>query len=124
LKATPSYSNQTTTTSTASSTHTTDACCFVVQDTVNEIWWQETSYSSTYNVVNLTSFTTFLTPFPNGTSTRVETNIQVTNASFEWTFLVGINPITNYINNAPGPTEAATSLNGTVSSVVTGGVTV
>ena len=94
----------------------------MLQDTVSENWWEETSYSSTYDVVNLTSITTYYTVYPNRTSTKIHTNIYTTNASFLFSYLVGIDPITDFTNVAPQPTEVQNVLNGTA-PVVTGGVT-
>ncbi|CZR60089.1 uncharacterized protein PAC_09984 [Phialocephala subalpina] len=96
-------------------------CCFVIQDTVSEEWWQKTSYSSATSLVSLTSYTTYITNLPNVTSTRVETNVYLTNASFSFTFMVGQNPITNLINQAPTPTQATQVLTG--AALVTAGVT-
>lgn len=120
LLAATSYFNVTT--PTTSEAHATPICCFVVQDTVSEEWWQETSYSSAYDVVNVTSITTLITAYPNVTYTNYETHVYTTNHSFLFSYLVGINPITNFINDAPGPTEVEHSLNGT--AIVTAGVTV
>jgi hypothetical protein len=73
-------------------------------------------------VINLTSITTYITPFKNGTVTNIVTNVYLTNGTFAWPVTGGVNPITNYLNGAPGPAEVATELNGT--AVATGGVTV
>jgi hypothetical protein len=73
-------------------------------------------------VVNLTSITTLITAYPNTTKTAYETHVTTTNASFAFSSLVGVNPITDYTNDAPGPTEALKAhYNGT--PVVTAGIT-
>jgi hypothetical protein len=93
----------------------------VVQDTVTEEWFDITSYSTTHNVVNLTSITTFITPYPNTTKSRLETNVYTTNATFNFTIPIGINPITIMTNDAPGPAETThKNVNGT--AVITGGI--
>ena len=109
------YSNISSTTSTGPSTQTSrSVCCFVIQDTVTENWWPVTT---TTQLVNLTSITTLITPYPNRTVTNIVTNIYPTNASFP----VGQNPIADYYNAAPQPQEVSIPLNGT--AVVTAGVT-
>jgi len=80
-----------------------------------------TSTHSTNSLVNLTSITTFITPYPNGTITSVVTNVYPTNASFLFPIEVGVNPIAEYGNSAPRPEEIENKLNGT--AVVTAGVT-
>ena len=94
----------------------------MVQDTVSEDWWQMTTFSTGQSVINLTSITTYITPFKNGTVTNIVTNVYLTNGTFSWPITGGVNPISDYINGAPGPSQVATELTGT--AVVTGGVTV
>lgn len=90
---------------------------------MSEEWFQETSTSTTYSVVQLTSITTYLTVLAsNQTKTSVDTNVYTTNATFRFPILDGNNPIRGYENEAPGPTETASANNGT--AVITGGVTV
>jgi hypothetical protein len=73
-------------------------------------------------VVNLTSYTTYITLLPNATNSRIETHVYTTNHSFTYSWEVGVNPISLLSNGAPGPTEVTQPNNGT--AVVTGGVTV
>ena len=118
-EATPRYSSNITSTALGSSV--TPVCCFVVQDTVSKEWFEETSTSITHSIVNLTSITTFITVYPNTTKTAYETHVTTTNASFTFSSLVGVNPITDYTNDAPGPTESMNAhYNGT--AVVTAGI--
>jgi hypothetical protein len=113
------YSNNT---STALKSATTHVCCFVVQDTVTEEWFQQTSYSTTHSVVNLTSITTFITPYPNTTKTAFETHVYTTNATFNFSIPNGINPLTLMTNDAPGPAQTTVmNVNGT--AAITGGMT-
>jgi len=90
---------------------TPSVCCFVVQDTVSEVWWQVTSYSSTFSIVNLTSLTKLITKYPNTTLTNYEINVYPTGVSSTWTYLIGANPIKNEINYGPGPSEVEVTLN-------------
>jgi hypothetical protein len=62
-----------------------------------------------------------MTKWPDLTTSSIETHVVLTNASFRFTFQVGVNPITNFENFAPRPTEVAHAHDG--SSLVTGGVT-
>lgn len=101
---------------------TPSVCCFVVQDTVSEVWWQITSYSSKFNVVNLTSLTTLITKYPNTTSTNYKINIYTTELSTTWTHLIGTNPIKNEMNYGPGPSEVEVTLDHT--TLITTGDTV
>ncbi|KUJ11684.1 uncharacterized protein LY89DRAFT_229739 [Mollisia scopiformis] len=117
----PTESPKTTRTLRNETVQTHAPCCFVIQDTISEEWWQRTSYISATNLVNLTSYTTYITERPGITATRVETNVYLTNASFAFTFLVGKDPISNLINSAPTPVEATQVLNAT--QIVTGGIT-
>lgn len=93
----------------------------MVQDTVSEEWWNMTTFSIGINPINLTSITVFVTPFLNGTVTNNVTNVYSTNGTFSWPVTGGVNPITDYVNGAPGPSEATKELSGT--AVVTGGIT-
>lgn len=118
--ATPLYSGNST--SVALGSATTPVCCFAVQDTVSEEWFEETSTSITHSIVNLTSITTLITVYPNTTKTAYETHVTTTNATFTFSSPVGVNPITDYSNDAPGPTETMNAhYNGT--AVVTAGIT-
>ena len=81
-----------------------------------------TSYSTGQGVINLTSITTYITPYKNGTVTNIVTNVYLTNGTFTWPKTDGANPITDYLNGAPAPSEVTEELTGT--AVVTGGVTV
>jgi hypothetical protein len=100
----------------------TGVCCFVIQDTVSEDFWEITNYSTTAFVVNLTSLITYVTQLPNLTTTRYETKVYTTNASFTFTHEVGRNPLGLFTNDAPEPTEAINRLNGT--AIETGGIVV
>jgi hypothetical protein len=92
----------------------------VIQETVNAEWWPVTKVTYLTKEVNLTSITTLITPFRNGTVTNIVTNVYPTNASFPVTKTLG-NPIGNYANNAFSFEEIDTELNGT--AVTTAGVT-
>ncbi|KAG4432284.1 hypothetical protein IFR05_012232 [Cadophora sp. M221] len=91
-------------------------------DTVSEQWWAKTSLSSTIQQVNLTSYITYYTNLPNITTSRTETLVLPTNASFTFTYQVGGNPLTGYTNTAPGPTEVTQKLEGT--ALTTAGVAI
>ena len=85
-------------------------------------WWKEYSTAPPfYQVVNVTSITTYITPYSNGTVTNYKTNVHTTNASFTSTIQVGYNPASLLINDAPQPIETDVALNG--SQVVTAGAT-
>ncbi|KAH8646402.1 hypothetical protein BGZ60DRAFT_244159 [Tricladium varicosporioides] len=114
------FSNSSTITTAPSSL--ASACCFAVQDTVSEVYWNIYTTLTTYSVVNLTSITTFVTPYPNKTVSNIETNIYTTNASFLFVNNIGRNPVTLYSNPGGGPAQTSTSLNGT--QTITAGVTV
>ena len=94
----------------------------MVQDTVTQEYWNLTTYSTGQAVINLTSITTFITPFPNGTITNIVTNVYSTNGTFSWPFTGGVNPISDYANGAKPPMQTSEILSGT--AIVTGGVTV
>ncbi len=89
-------------------------CCFVVQDTISEEWWDEFSTTSTYGLVNVTAVTTYLTKGPDGLGTIVGSNSSVTvaNTSFVFSYNVGVNPLSTLFNPAPGPTETDSPLTG------------
>jgi hypothetical protein len=93
----------------------------VIQETVSADWWPVENVTYTTKKVNLTSITTLITPYRNGTITNIATNVYPTNASFPVTKTLG-NPIELYANNAFLFEEIDTELNGT--AVVTAGVTV
>jgi hypothetical protein len=93
----------------------------VIQETAVADYWPVENVTYTTLEVNLTSITTLITPFRNGTITNVVTNVYPTNASFPVTKTLG-NPLRNYANNAFFFAEDSTSLDGP--SVVTAGVTV
>lgn len=98
-------------------------CCFAVQDTVSEVWWQITSYSSSTIAVNLTSITTLITKYTNATSMNYDTNVYSTGITTTWTYAVGHNPISNEENAGPMPAETDYILNGTA-PITTGEVVV
>lgn len=97
-------------------------CCFVVQDTVSEVYWQKFITKTYYSIVNLTSITTYVTPYPATTLSAITTNVYTTNASFPYSTDVGMNPIGLYYNDVRAVSETAKSLNG--SQIVTAGITV
>jgi hypothetical protein len=72
-------------------------------------------------VVNKTSLTIRVTPFPNVTSTNIETNVYATNGTFSFPIAVGKNPISLFANDAPGIAETTTVYN--ASQTVLAGVT-
>jgi hypothetical protein len=101
----------------------TGDCCFVVQDTVSEVWWEMFTTITYYDIVNLTSITTYVTPYPTTTFSAVTTNVYTTNASFSYTDNIGGNPIYLYANvDGPRIPQTAIAING--SQTVTAGVTV
>jgi hypothetical protein len=102
----------------------TPVCCFAVQDTVSEEWWEITSLSTSHYVAaNVTSILTYYTIYPDSTSTRFE-NVTSHNISTStvYTNLIGQNPIELFPNGGHGPNETANRLNGT--AIVTGGIPV
>ena len=96
-------------------------CCFVVQDTISEEWWDIASTSSTYGLVNVTAVTTYVTRGPDGLGTIIGSNssVTMTNTSFMFSYNVGVNPLATLINAAPGPSETDSLLTGT--ATMTGG---
>lgn len=118
--ATARFSNSSTITTAPSSL--ASACCFAVQDTVSEVYWNIYTTHTTYSIVNLTSITTFVTPYPTTTISNIETNIYTTNASFLFSNNIGRNPVTLYSNPGGVPAQTSTALNGT--QTITAGVTV
>jgi hypothetical protein len=100
-------------------------CCFVVQDTITENWWQEYTTVTYYQTMNATYITTLVSPYIDTTVTNVVTDVKSINATLSSVNTVGYNPATMMINNAPQPaqvTGASFGLNG--SQIVTAGVTV
>jgi hypothetical protein len=89
---------------------------------VSEDWWDLTTFSTGQAVINLTSITTLITPYKNGTVINIVTNVYSTNGTFSWPFTGGVNPISDYPNGATSPTEVHQMLTGT--ATVVGGVTV
>ena len=108
------FSNTTSTITTAPSA--TGACCFVVQDTVNEVFWERLRTVTSYYVINVTSVvwsfapscwpdinkiqTTYLTPFSDSTHTNYKTNIHTSNATFIVSTHEPLNPVSLYPNGA------------------------
>jgi hypothetical protein len=119
LETTTSYSNGTNPVTTASPI--ASVCCFVVQDSVNEVWAQQYSTSTYTWLVNKTSITAHVTPYPTTSITSYETHVYKTNATFYLTIPFGLNPITLYKNLAPSPIQVETTYN--ASQIVTHGVT-
>lgn len=103
----------------------TPNCCFLVQDTVSGAWWEEFRTSTLYKVVNLTSYTYYVTPYPNTTLTSTKTSIYTTNATFYTTVAWGHDPMVTYLNSNPGPRYTGTELDpdGNVTQTVVGGQT-
>jgi hypothetical protein len=130
VKPTPApthFSKSATLISSGTLSATTEACCFVVLDTIYEAWWQEISIYTYYTVVNLTSITTLITPYPTATSTNYETNVYTTNATSYLDVEIGYDPVALYTNVAPGPKENSIVLNANgknVTAVTTAGKTV
>jgi hypothetical protein len=92
----------------------------VIQETVSVEYWPVANVTYTTKEVNLTSITTLVTPYRNGTSTNIVTNVYTTNVSVPVTKTLG-NPIANYPNNGFYMTESDTWLRGT--AVTTAGIT-
>jgi len=63
---------------TSTITQTASPCCFVVQDTVSEKLFAQYDEETSYRVVNFTSVTTFITPYPQSTLTSITTNTYTT----------------------------------------------
>ncbi|KAH8592125.1 hypothetical protein B0O99DRAFT_689906 [Bisporella sp. PMI_857] len=100
------------------------SCCFIVQDVVQQHWWEVYSTGTPiFKVVNVTSITTFVELGPSTVRTRYETNVRTTNASFVFTYPVGYNPATLMLNNAPQPLQTTSKIVNST-QVVTAGVTV
>jgi len=96
----------------------TGACCFVVQDTVSEVFWERLNTGTTYYVINVTSVvcyllfahysctnidklqTTYLTPFSDSTHTNYKTNVYTSNATFITSTHEPLNPVSLYPNSA------------------------
>ncbi|KAN0121806.1 hypothetical protein V8E51_000132 [Hyaloscypha variabilis] len=96
-------------------------CCFVIQETVSVEYWQVKNVTYVTKPVKLTSITTLVTPYPNGTSTNIYTNVYHTTASFPVTHTMG-NPIADYPNGGFNMPESDKILHGT--AVTTGGLTI
>jgi hypothetical protein len=91
---------------------------------VSEGWWEQYSTSSLVTLVNLTSYTYYVTPKPTTTLTSTKTEVVETNATFYQTVPNGRNPLTLYQNGSPGPYQAATRLvGGNTTQIITAGVT-
>ncbi|KAE9374135.1 hypothetical protein N431DRAFT_556531 [Stipitochalara longipes BDJ] len=99
-------------------------CCFVIQDTISEEWWEEFSTSTTYGLVTVTSVTTYFSKGSDGLGTIFSSNssVTVTNTSFVFEVNTAVNPLATLYNPAPGPTEDGNALGG--SATMTGGVLV
>jgi len=97
----------------------------VIQETATENFWPISSVITNTQEVNLTSVTTLVTPYRNGTVTNVFTNVYTTNASFFTTVDAAWNPISFYDNPVPPmPAQESTELPANVTAIVTGGTTV
>lgn len=119
-----SFTNMSSSSTTTAAGPTPSNCCFIVQDVVNEYWWDIYNTTSATSVVTLTSITVFITPGLNTTITNFETNVYTTNASTTVAIPVGQNPISLFWNNAPQPVEVSVELeSSTGSQIVTAGVT-
>lgn len=117
-----SYSNNTSPSKTSTPPATAPVCCFVIQETVNEVWAEIYWTSTWYQVVNKTSVTARVTPYPNTTITNLETNVYTTNATFQTPEAYGTNLLQDFANNAPGPTETNSWYN--ASQIVIAGQTI
>jgi hypothetical protein len=97
----------------------------VVQETASENYWPISSVITDTKQINLTSVTTYVTPYKNGTVTSVVTNVYNTTALFSKTVDVGWNPISFYDNPVPPIiVEEENKLPANATAIVTGGVTV
>jgi len=99
-------------------------CCFFVHDTISDYYWDIYRTFTTPIPVKKTSVTRFLTPLPNGTSTRFETNVYPTTVNLTTSLFYGCNPLKTASNLAPGPTlisEELSKENG--SQIIIAGVT-
>ncbi|KAF8862685.1 hypothetical protein BDZ45DRAFT_182080 [Acephala macrosclerotiorum] len=117
-----SFANTTIVTS-STVTPVTSNCCFVIQDTVNEVWWEEYTVGTVTSTVTITSITTFITVFQYTTLSSITTNIIYSPTTAFSTLDVGLNLVKLYLNRAPGPVESTTRMKNTTQTVV-GGVTV
>lgn len=79
---------------------------------------------STISLVNLTSYTYYVTALPNTTLTSTARNVYPTNATFYTTEPNGRNPLTLYYNDNPGPYQSTSMLEGiNTTQIVTAGQT-
>ncbi|CZR63791.1 uncharacterized protein PAC_13688 [Phialocephala subalpina] len=96
----------------------TSNCCFVIQDTVDEVWWEEYCVSTVISTVTITSITTFITVFPNTTLSSITSNIIFSPTTTFSTLEASLNSIRLGLNRAPGPAELTTELKDATQTVV------
>ncbi|PMD42998.1 hypothetical protein L207DRAFT_631169 [Hyaloscypha variabilis F] len=99
-------------------------CCFVVQDTISEEWWEELSATSVEGLVNVTTIVTYFSKGSDGVGTIITSNSSVTlkKTKFVVDVNTAFNPLETSTNQAPGPIEDGNALTGT--ATMTGGVLV
>jgi len=124
--AIPSPTTYTNSSSTSTTSVTAPVCCFVAQETASAIYWPISTWETTTREVNLTSITTLITPYENGTEvTNVYTHTTVTNATFSALFDGGKNPLQFYDNEGQNfPVQTGSKLHDNVTAVVIAGITV
>ncbi|MCJ1224451.1 hypothetical protein MMC12_001096 [Toensbergia leucococca] len=115
-----------------------NSCCFVFQDLVEERWFASEysvlstnnpsitreDYSTTYFYyeINVTSLITSVTQYIDTTVTNYNTVVTTSNSTASQIHDIATDQIGLVDNRAPGPSETATELQGTI--VVTAGTTV
>ena len=124
--STGSFNSSSSSSSTTATSITAPVCCFIAQETASAIYWPITTWETTVKEVNLTSITTLITPYENGTEvTNVYTQITATNATFSAAFDGGVNPLRFYDNKDQNfPEQASSKLTVNATAVVTAGITV
>ncbi|KAG9229191.1 hypothetical protein BJ875DRAFT_206181 [Amylocarpus encephaloides] len=96
------------TTAVPSTTAAPSNCCFLVQDTVSQGWFDISSIKTIYSLRNVTSYTVYVGP---GTTTVTSTNVyKSVNKTFYSTKYLGRNPMTLYGNSFPGPYQSETEI--------------
>ncbi|KAE9365326.1 hypothetical protein N431DRAFT_563277 [Stipitochalara longipes BDJ] len=102
----------------------TPQCCFVVQDYISEVLFQQFHTSNVTAVMNMTSFTTVITRFQNVVLTSVGSFVSPeTEVSASTLWPVYGNPFGYRANHAPHPPVSTTRLQNQT-QIVTAGVTV
>ena len=73
----------------------------------------------------MTSVTTYVTPFVNGTVSNIVTNTYLVNTTYDEAYDVGKNPLEFFLNGASSSIlQESTEMATDVTAVTTGGVTV